>query len=92
MNQVPTAAFEHACARIVLVPQLHLYVPESLAEIIKRRAEDRRQSVSRYLAELVRTEISDDWEESFFEEVLGGWIGELERPEALEQETRDPLV
>lgn len=81
----------NVCARIQLMPQMHLYVPEALAQTVRRRAEERGMSVSRYLAELVREEISEGWEESFFEEVVGGWIGELERPEELESETRDEL-
>ena len=71
------------------MPQMHLYVPEALAQTVRRLAGEKGMSVSRYLAELVRHQISDDWEEGFFEAVVGGWIGELERPEELELAARD---
>ena len=70
---------------------MHLYVPEPLAQTIRRRAEERGLSVSRYLADLVRREVSDDWEESFFEDVVGCWVGDLERPEPLEWTPREEL-
>lgn len=68
---------------------MHLYVPEALAQTVRRRAQDKGVSVSRYLAELVQHQISDEWEESFFEEVVGGWVGELERPAGLDWKPRD---
>lgn len=73
------------------MPQMHLYVPETLARNIRRRAEEKGLSVSRYLAELVRNEVSDDWDERFFEEVVGSWVGDLERPGDLEWTPRDEL-
>ncbi len=80
---------KNICARIPFVPQMHLYVPEALAETVRRRAQEKGVSVSRYLAELVQHEISDEWDDSFFEEVVGGWVGELERPKGLESTPRD---
>lgn len=68
---------------------MHLYVPEALAQTVRRRAQEKGVSVSRYLAKLVQHEISDEWEDSFFEEVVGAWVGELERPEELEWKPRD---
>lgn len=58
------------------MPQLHMYLPRELADEVKRRAEARGSSVSAYLADLVKGQISDDWPESFFSEVVGGWAGE----------------
>ena len=52
--------------------QLHLYLPEDLAEKVRQRAASRRQSVSDYLAELVRGQIADAWPEGYFENVVGG--------------------
>lgn len=64
----------------VLVPQLHLYVPDETAELLKSKARERGISVSGYLAELVGREMpGGGWPDGFFEEVLGGWAGELER-------------
>ena len=74
------------------MPQLHLYVPESVAAEIGRRARARGLSVSRYLAELVRSEMIADWPEGYFDEVVGGWQGEpLERPADLPFEERPDL-
>ncbi|TCJ20704.1 ribbon-helix-helix protein, CopG family [Rubrobacter taiwanensis] len=63
------------------MPQLHLYVPEETAEALRRRARERGSSLSAYLAEIVGREVGGErWPEGFFEEVLGRWEGELERP------------
>lgn len=61
------------------MPQLHLYVPEATAEILKRRAEERGKSLSGYLAEVVGREVGGGWPDGFFDRTLGGWEGELER-------------
>ncbi len=63
------------------MPQLHLYVPDDLAEEIRQRAESRGVSVSRLLSDLVRREVGSGWPEGFFERVVGGWQGETpQRP------------
>lgn len=72
--------------------QLHLYLPENLAEKVRRSAASKRQSVSAYLAELVRGQVADEWPEGYFEKVVGGWVGEpLQRPESLDVETREEI-
>jgi len=72
--------------------QLHFYVPEPIAAEIRRRAEARGLSTSRFVAELVSREMSGGWPPGFFEQVAGSWEGEpLERPEQLPFEERDPL-
>jgi hypothetical protein len=73
------------------MPQLHFYLPESLAVRIRQRARARGVSVSRYVAEIMRNEVGDEWPEGYFEEVVGGWKGELERPGQGEPEERDEL-
>lgn len=74
------------------MPQLHVYVPKSLAEEVRRRAQALGISVSRYLGQLVRREVASEWPEGWFDEVVGGWKGEpLERPAQGRHETRDPL-
>ncbi len=71
------------------MPQLHMYVPETTAELLRSRAEERGISVSKYLAELVGREVGGGgWPEGFFKEVLGSWEGELERPSQGEYEER----
>lgn len=75
------------------MPQLHMYVPEKTAEILKRRAEERGMSVSGYLAEIVGREAGvGGWPDGFFEEVLGGWEGELVRTLQGEYEVRESLA
>lgn len=75
------------------MPQLHLYVPEETAERLRQRAKSRNMSLSRYLAEVVQREVQSGWPEGYFEEVIGGWVGEpLERPEQLELEERLPFL
>jgi hypothetical protein len=65
----------------VLVPQLHLYVPEEVASLVRQRARSRRKSVSSFLAEIVRREVAEGWPEGFFGDVVGGWAGKpLRRP------------
>jgi hypothetical protein len=74
------------------MPQLHVYVPKNLAIEVRRRAEALGLSVSRYLAQLLRREVRDEWPEDWFDRVVGGWQGEpLERPAQGSYEVRDEL-
>lgn len=74
------------------MPQLHLYVPDETAERLRSRAEKRGMSLSGYLAEVVGREVDGErWPEGFFEEVLGGWEGEFERPPQGPYEEREGL-
>ena len=57
------------------MPQLHLYVPDEIAETPKARARAAGKSLSSYLADLVVREVASEWPEGFFEEVVGGWKG-----------------
>jgi hypothetical protein len=75
------------------MPQMHLYVSMDIAKEVKRRAASKGVSTSGYLADLVRREVADEWPPGFFEEVIGGWVGEpLERPEQLPLEERTELA
>ena len=70
--------------------QLHMYVPDSVAETIRRRAEAKRMTVSRYLADLVKSDTGPDWPEGYFDTVVGGWEGEpMTRPPQGTLEARD---
>jgi hypothetical protein len=74
------------------MPQLHLYVSESEALRIRERAEARGQSVSRYLAEVVKRDLGEEWPAEFFKEVVGGWKGgRLTRQPQGSVEVRDRL-
>jgi hypothetical protein len=74
------------------MPQLHLYVPEQVAGLVRQRARARGLSVSGYLAELVMREVASGWPEGFFDEVVGGWKGRApRRPSQGRFESRDEL-
>lgn len=63
------------------MPQLHCYVPEDLASELRRRAAALGQTVSGFLAELIRREVRTGWPPGYFERVVGSWKGEpLVRP------------
>jgi hypothetical protein len=63
------------------VPQLHLYVPEDVASLVRQRARSRRKTVSSFLAEIVCREVAGGWPPGYFDEVVGGWAGKsLHRP------------
>jgi hypothetical protein len=71
--------------------QLHFYIPDSIAEKIRDKAEKAHVSVSKYMAELARREVENDWPDGYFE-LFGTWHGEeLERPEQLSFEKRATL-
>ncbi len=72
--------------------QLRFYLPDDLAEALKARAAAKGQSVSRYVAEMARRELTSGWPEGFFEEVVGGWQGlPLARSPELDHEHRESL-
>jgi hypothetical protein len=74
------------------MPQLHLYVPDEIADAAKARAKAEGKSLSSYLADLVVSEVAGEWPNGFFERVVGGWKGDpLERPKQARAERRDRL-
>jgi len=71
--------------------QLHFYVPDSIAEKIKNKAQKEHLSVSKYMAKLARKEVENEWPDGYFE-LFGKWQGsELERSEQLPIEQRKTL-
>jgi len=71
---------------------MHLYLPDDLAEEVKQRAKSRGLTVSAYLAEMVRSQMTDQWPKDFFSKVVGGWVGKpLERPEQPPFEQREDI-
>jgi len=69
--------------------QIHCYIPDDVAAQLSKKAEKKHLSISKYLASLVKKDISSDWPEGYFEQVLGGWEGEpLQRPEQGDYEQR----
>jgi hypothetical protein len=74
------------------MPQLHVYVPEKVASVVRERARARGMTVSGYLAELVTREVASGWPDSYFDEVVGGWEGRpLRRPPQGRLESRERL-
>ncbi len=74
------------------VPQLHLYVPDTTAELLKKKAKRRGLTLSKYLAEVVGQEVdAGGWPEGFFGDVLGAWEGGLRRPPQGSYEEREEL-
>lgn len=73
------------------MPQLHFYVPEEVAERIRRNASRKRVPVSKYLAQVVTGQVSPakTWPKDYFTKVLGAWKGaDIQRP--TQGELRDP--
>jgi hypothetical protein len=55
--------------------QLHFYVPDEIAQAIQERAQQAHVPVSRFLAELVKREVENEWPEGYFETISGQWQG-----------------
>jgi len=73
------------------VAQLHCYVPDDVAEAIKDKAKASGMSVSQYLATLATRDAGSGWPPGYFEQVLGTWEGDLERPDQGRAEEREAL-
>ena len=52
------------------MPQLQLYVPAGVANVVRQRARARKMTVSGYLAELVKREVASSWPEGYFDDVV----------------------
>ena len=72
--------------------QLNIYVPEEMANALKRRARRERRSLSALVVALLDDRAStEQWPKGFFETVLGHWQGPLGRIERRPAEERDDL-
>lgn len=56
------------------MPQLHCYVPETIAQQLHRQATDLGLSMSAYLAELVKRDVSAGWPEGFEAALFGAQV------------------
>jgi hypothetical protein len=65
-----------------IMPQLHFYVPDDVAEQIKARAARAHLSISRYVADLVKRDIVQSWPEDYFEQISGAAEGATIRYES----------
>ena len=60
---------------------LQIESPDEVAVEVRRLAEDRGLTLSRFVTEIVEREVGKGWPKGFFEEVVGAWRGEdIERP------------
>jgi metal-responsive CopG/Arc/MetJ family transcriptional regulator len=70
--------------------QLNVYVPDKLAEEIRKMAKREGKSLSAFLVDLVRQRLGGErWPKGFFTEVVGRWKGEfpeVKRPPPEERE------
>jgi len=74
---------------IIIMAQLHFYLPDHIAEKLKNKAKKAHLSVSKYMAEIAKREVENEWPEGYFE-LFGQWQGEeLERAEQLPYEQRE---
>lgn len=53
------------------MPQLHCYVPETIAQQLQRQAAQLGLSVSAYLAELVKRDVNVGWPDGFEAALFG---------------------
>lgn len=71
---------------------MHLYLPKSVAEEVRRRAEIKGLTTSAYLAGVIKAEIDDSWPSGYLEEVIGcAQDFPLQRREQKTWEERDAL-
>ncbi len=54
------------------MPQMNFYALIEIAGRILRKTQASHKSVPKYLANLMKREVTPDWPEGFFEEVVGG--------------------
>ncbi len=73
------------------MPQLKFYVPEHTARLLRERARRKRLSLSKYLASVMLRESGSPWPRGYFENAVGFWEGEFERPPQETPERRDNL-
>lgn len=70
--------------------QLNFYVPKDMEQAIRKEARSHRQSLSSYLASLIKEHVRhDQWQKDFFAKVVAGWQGDfptIERPPAEERD------
>ncbi len=71
--------------------QLHFYVPEETAELLRKRAEQQNLSLSKYLAKIIQREVSGGWPAGYFETVFGSLAEDFSRGEQPALEERLPL-
>ena len=73
------------------MPQLHCYVPDTIAKQIKNKAKHAHVPVSQYLALLVKKDIKNEWPADYFK-LFGSFHDDpLKRPDQGQLEIREKL-
>ena len=59
--------------------QINIYVPDSVARVLRAQAKRNQKSLSQYVVALLQgqTGTTSGWQKDFFTKVVGGWKGEL---------------
>lgn len=73
------------------MPQLHFSVTDEIAELIRARAAQAKQSVSRYVADMVKRDIGRDWPEGYFMRIAGAKTAAIIYAASGPPEERQPL-
>jgi len=53
------------------MPQIHFSVDERSAKLLAKRAKERGMTLSRYLAEMARSQLADEWPKGYLDSVIG---------------------
>lgn len=57
------------------MPQLAIYIDDALSTKLNKAIRDSGKSRSKWVAELIKAKLEDEWPEGFFE-LAGSWGGE----------------
>lgn len=60
---------------VIFMAQMHFYVPDHVAEIIRKQAKSAGLSVSKYLVQKINMDLVDQWPADYAESVFGSWQG-----------------
>ena len=71
------------------MPQLAIYVDDNLSKKLNKVIRASGQSRSKWVTDLIKSKLEDEWPESFFE-LAGSWEGE-ETPEEIMANIRKGL-
>ena len=71
------------------MPQLAIYVDDDLSKKLDRVIEMSGKSRSKWVSDLIKTKLKDEWPEGFFE-LAGSWEGD-ENPEKIMVKIRKGL-
>jgi hypothetical protein len=71
------------------MPQLAIYIDDNLSKKLIKAVEASGKSRSKWITDLIKTKLEDEWPEDFFE-LAGSWEGE-ETPEEIMADIRKGL-